>query len=411
MKENGMSQEAMETEELESAGLSRRNFMKTAAVVGASVLAVQSVGRKDAHAEETAKGQAKAASAAAAGGGAKKLSDVLKVAREKMYPRCRVCPECDGVACSGEVPGMGGIDSGKAFRNNLQALASYNLKMRTFHNVKSPDTSMTLFGAKLSMPILSGITGGVTYNMGLGGKVSEEEYAEGIIGGCVLAGTIGFAADGIGDPISVYETRLQTVAKYRGRAVAQIKPRTQAEIIERIRLIEKAGAPFFAMDIDSAGRANRALPGKTVEPKTLKQLKEIVQSTKLPFLIKGVMTPEEALMALEIGAAGIIVSNHGGRVLDHTPGTAQVLPAIADKVKGRMIIIADGGVRYGADVLKMLALGANAVLVGRPLVRGSVGGGAEGVSLMLKKLQDELVVAMTLTGTADVKKVSRNILA
>jgi 4-hydroxymandelate oxidase len=405
-----MSEEYNESAEQECTGVNRRNFMKTAAVFGAGVLAVQAVGRKEAHAAEDAKKDAKAASAAAAGGGAKKLSDVLKVAREKMYPRCRVCPECDGVACSGEVPGMGGIDSGKAFRNNIKALDKYELKMRTFHDVKKPDTTMTLFGAKLSMPILSGITGGVTYNMGLGGKVSEEEYAEGIIGGCAQVGTLGFAADGIGDPLSVYETRLQTVAKYRGHAVAQIKPRTQAEIIERIRLIEKTGAPFFAIDIDSAGRASRALPGKTVEPKTLKQLREIVQSTKLPFLIKGVMTPEEALMALEVGAAGIIVSNHGGRVLDHTPGTAQVLPLIAEKVKGRMIILVDGGVRYGADVLKMLALGADAVLVGRPLVRGSVGGGVEGVALMLKKLNDELQVAMTLTGTADVKKVSRNIL-
>jgi len=410
-----MSIELEGLEELERGTVSRRDFIKTAAVVGASVLAVQGVVRGEAHAEESAKDSAKTAaktaSAVAAGGGAKKLSDVLKVAREKMYPRCRVCPECDGVACSGEVPGMGGIDSGKAFRNNLQALAKYDLKMRTFHDVKTPDTSMTLFGAKLSMPILSGITGGVTYNMGLGGKVGEDEYAEGIIGGCVLAGTMGFAADGIGDPLSVYETRIKTVAKYRGKAVAQIKPRTQAEIIERIRLLEQAGAPFFAIDIDSAGRAARALPGKTVEPKTPKQLREIVKSTKLPFLIKGVMTVEEAQMAYEVGAAGIVVSNHGGRVLDHTPGTAQVLPAIADKVKGKLVILVDGGVRYGADVLKMLALGADAVLVGRPLVRGSVGGGAEGVALMLKKMQDELVVAMTLTGTADVKKVSRKILA
>lgn len=406
-----MSDEMIETLEQEGAGFSRRNFMKTAAVVGASVLAVQAVGRREAQAAEEAKKEAKAASAAAAGGSTKKLSDVLKTCREKMYPRCRVCPECNGVACSGEVPGMGGLDSGKAFRNNLEALAKYDLKMKTFHEVKKPDTTLTLFGAKLSMPILSGITGGVTYNMGLGGKVSEEEYAEGIIGGCASVGTIGFAADGIGDPLSVYETRLQTVAKYRGKAAAQIKPRTQAEIIERIRLIEKAGAPFFAIDIDSAGRANRALPGKTVEPKSLKQLREIAKSTKLPFIIKGIMTPEEALAAVEVGAAGIVVSNHGGRVLDHTPGTAQVLPQIADKVKGRLVIFADGGVRYGADVLKMLALGADAVLVGRPLLRGSVGGGAEGVALTLKKMHEELLVAMILTGTADVKKVSRSIIA
>lgn len=402
---------SIECEEMEGGNVTRRDFIKTAAVVGASVLAVQAVGRGEARAAEEAKTAAKAATATAAGGGTKKVADVLKVAREKMYPRCRVCPECDGVACSGEVPGMGGLDSGRAFRNNLQALAKYDLKMRTFHDVKKPDTSVTIFGAKLSMPILSGITGGVTYNMGLGGKVGEDEYAEGIIGGCVLAGTIGFAADGIGDPLATYETRLKTVAKYKGRAVAQIKPRGQADIIQRIRLIEATGAPFFAIDIDSAGRAARALPGQTVEPKTLEQLREIARSTKLPFVIKGVMTPEEAVAAYKVGAAGIVVSNHGGRVLDHTPGTAEVLPAIADKVKGKMTIFVDGGIRYGADVLKMLALGADAVLVGRPLVRGSVGGGAEGVAAILKKMQDELVVAMTLTGTADVKKVSRDILA
>lgn len=401
---------SIEREEMEEGSVTRRDFIKTAAVVGASVLAVQAVGRGEARAAEEAKTQAKAATATAAGGGTKKVADVLKVAREKMFPRCRVCPECDGVACSGEVPGMGGLDSGRAFRNNIQALAKYDLKMRTFHDVKKPDTSVTIFGTKLSMPILSGITGGVTYNMGLGGKVSEEDYAEGIIGGCVLAGTIGFAADGIGDPLATYETRLKTVAKYRGRAVAQIKPRSQADIIQRIKLIEETGAPFFAIDIDSAGRAARALPGQTVEPKTLDQLREIARSTKLPFVVKGVMTPEEAVAAYKVGAAGIVVSNHGGRVLDHTPGTAQVLPAIADKVKGKLTIFVDGGVRYGADVLKMLALGADAVLVGRPLVRGSVGGGPEGVAAILKKMQDELVVAMTLTGTADVKKVSRDIL-
>ncbi len=392
-----------EQQETISEGVSRRDFIKTAAV-GAGVLAVAGISMRENLAE--------AAEATPAATGAKKLElkEVLKAAREKLYPRCRVCPECDGVACSGEVPGMGGIDSGKAFRNNLSALARYELNMSTFHEVKKPDTSLTLFGVKLAMPILSGITGGVSYNMGLQGKVTEEEYMEGIIAGCIKAGTIGFAADGIGDPLSVYQTRLKTVAKYRGKAAGQIKPRTQAEIIERIRLLEAAGAPFFAIDIDSAGRAARALPGKTVEPKSLKQLREIASSTKLPFIIKGIMTVDEAKKAIDVGAAGIVVSNHGGRVLDHTPGTAQVLPAIADKVKGDIIILADGGVRYGADVLKLLALGADAVLVGRPLLRGSVGGGPDGVALLLKKMQDELIVAMTLTGTADVKKVSRSIL-
>jgi isopentenyl diphosphate isomerase/L-lactate dehydrogenase-like FMN-dependent dehydrogenase len=148
-----------------------------------------------------------------------------------------------------------------------------------------------------------------------------------------------------------------------------------------------------------------------VEPKTVKQLQEIARSTKLPFIIKGVMTLEEAEMARDAGAAGIVVSNHGGRVLDHTPGTADVLPKIASKMKGKIVILADGAVRYGADVLKMLALGADAVLVGRPILRGAVGGGQEGVALMINKMKTELVDSMVMTGTADVKKVSRDIIA
>jgi isopentenyl diphosphate isomerase/L-lactate dehydrogenase-like FMN-dependent dehydrogenase len=117
-------------------------------------------------------------------------------------------------------------------------------------------------------------------------------------------------------------------------------------------------------------------------------------------------------MAAESGAAAIVVSNHGGRVLDHTPGTAEVLAAIADRVKKyKMVILVDGGVRNGYDVLKMLALGAAAVLVGRPVIRGAVGGGQEGVSLVLNKMRKELAEAMVLTGTADVKKVKRSILA
>lgn len=158
-----MSQTQDEQEIRSEGGFSRRDFIKTAAAVGVGVLAVQAVGGvREASAAEEAKKAATVATAAAAGKSALKLDQVLKVAREKMYPRCRVCPECDGVACSGEVPGMGGIDSGAAFRNNLAALEHYKLKMVTFHEVKKPDTSMTLFGIKLSMPIISAVTGGVT---------------------------------------------------------------------------------------------------------------------------------------------------------------------------------------------------------------------------------------------------------
>jgi isopentenyl diphosphate isomerase/L-lactate dehydrogenase-like FMN-dependent dehydrogenase len=148
-----------------------------------------------------------------------------------------------------------------------------------------------------------------------------------------------------------------------------------------------------------------------IEPKTPKQLRELVRATRLPFVVKGVMTVDEARVALDCGAAGIVVSNHGGRCLDHTPGSAEVLPAIAEAMKGKLVVLADGGIRNGADVLKMLALGADAVLVGRPIVRGAHGGGPEGVKLILEKMKSELVEAMTLTGTPRVRGVSRSILA
>ena len=162
--------------------------------------------------------------------------------------------------------------------------------------------------------------------------------------------------------------------------------------------------------MDGAGLVTMAMKGQPVGPKTPAELHEVIAATRLPFIVKGVMTVDEAEAAVAAGAAAIVVSNHGGRVLDFTPGAAEVLPAIAARVKGKAIIFADGGVRSGADVLKLLALGADAVLVGRPMVVAAFGGGREGVALVLNQLKNELLQAMLLTGTADVKQVPANIL-
>ncbi|MCX8023380.1 MAG: alpha-hydroxy-acid oxidizing protein [Syntrophorhabdaceae bacterium] len=394
-------------ENIEERGVSRRDFIKNVSVGAAGAIALATIAKKD-HLE--AAEQVKKVEEAKPKGQPLTMEDILKNAREKLYPRCRVCHECDGVACAGEVPGMGGIGSGQSFKNNYIALKNIQLNMRTLHDVKKVDTSITLWGEKLSFPVLAAPTGGTTYNMGLKGKMTDDEYIEAVLGGCIMAGTIGFAADGIGDPVEVFEIRLKAVKKYNGKAIVTIKPRTQEEIMKRIRMIEQSGAIAFAIDIDSAGRAARALPGQTVEPKTLKQLKEIVNSTKLPFILKGIMTVDEAEMALDSGAAGIVVSNHGGRVLDYTPGVAEVLPKIAEKVKGKTIIFADGTVKYGTDVLKLMALGADAVLSGRHLLRGAVGGGKDGVALMLNRMRTELIDSMVLTGTSDIKKVNRKII-
>ncbi|MCU8063031.1 alpha-hydroxy-acid oxidizing protein [Shewanella sp. SM55] len=353
----------------------------------------------------------------------KNLKDVLSNAR-KIMDTCAACDlagagRCNGKGPCGEsVPGMGGMR--QSFVRNIEAFEGMSLNMRSLHNVTKPKMETELLGVKLAMPVLTGITGGLTYNMGAANKLAfdgevmtEEKYARGIIEGAANAGCLGWAADGIGDPLETFKRRLEVVKEFKGHAVAQIKPRTQQEIFERIDIVQDAGAPFFAIDIDSAGRAARALPGKTVEPKDLKKLKEIVKYAKIPFMAKGVMTVEEALMCAEAGCGAIVVSNHGGRVLSSTPATMHVLPAIVKAVRDRgykMPILVDSGVRDGGDVLKALACGAQAVLVGRPMLRASLGGGVKGVEMMFKRFQNELESSMVLTGTADVNNVDPSIL-
>jgi 4-hydroxymandelate oxidase len=334
------------------------------------------------------------------------LAELREVAKDKLKGYCRVCPVCNGRACAGEVPGMGGAGTGSAFAANLEALARYRLNMRTLHDVKEPDTSFTLWGEKLSMPILAAPMTGVSYNMG--GKISEEGFLQEIVAGALIAGTLGMSGDGA-DP-EMYAGGLKAIADHHGKGIPVAKPRAQAEAINYLKAAEDAGVLAVGMDIDGAGLITMALKGQPVGPKSFDEIKELIASTKLPFLVKGIMTPEEAELAVAAGASAIVVSNHGGRVLDSTPGAAEVLPATADRVKGRVLIFADGGVRSGSDVLKLLALGADLVLVGRPLVIGVMGGGREGVALLLNKMKSELIQAMLLTGVEDVKNVPRAIL-
>lgn len=122
--------------------------------------------------------------------------------------------------------------------------------------------------------------------------------------------------------------------------------------------------------------------------------------TRLPVLLKGVLHPADARQAVSVGAAGLIVSNHGGRTLDTAPATATALPRVVQAVGGAVPVLVDGGIRRGTDVLKAMALGASAVLVGRPAVWGLANAGAAGVAHVLRLLRDELEVAMALTGCA-----------
>lgn len=332
--------------------------------------------------------------------------EVLKKAKENLNGSCRVCPVCNGKACAGEVPGMGGKGTGNAFKINIEALDSYKLNMRVIHSAKNPNTSAELFGKKLDIPVFAAPVSGTTLNMG--GKFTEEQYISWVINGCLDAGIYPMVGDTAVDSFLI--TNLQELKKANGQGIAIIKPWENKNVIEKIKMAEEAGAFAVGMDIDACGLITLALHGKPVMPKTVDEIKEIVKSTKLPFILKGIMTSDEAELAVEAGVDAIVVSNHGGRVLDQTPGVADVLPEIAERVKGKITILADGGVRNGVDILKMIALGADAVLIGRPFVTASFGGEREGVKLYIDSLKQDLKSAMVLTGCNSIKEISDRII-
>lgn len=141
-----------------------------------------------------------------------------------------------------------------------------------------------------------------------------------------------------------------------------------------------------------------------------KDIEWLSSFAKVPVLVKGIINPENADHAVKAGAAGVMVSNHGGRNLDTLPATIEVLPPIAEKVAGRVPLTVDGGIRRGTDVLKALALGANAVLIGRPYLYGLAVAGEAGVAKVVDILRRELAIAMALTGRKNIASIDRSVL-
>lgn len=332
--------------------------------------------------------------------------DYRETAKQRMKGYCRVCPVCDGRACVGEVPGMGGVGTGSAFKANVEALARRRFNMRTVHGVTQPDLAVNVLGMDLSIPVLAAPIGGVSFNMG--GQITEEQYVDSILGGCKAQGTIGCTGDGV--PEFIIGASLAGITALGGHGIPFIKPWEDEEFFEKVGRAKDAGATIMGMDIDAAGLVTLAKMGRPVTPKTPDKLAEIIAKVGMPFILKGVMTPDEARLAADAGVAAIVVSNHGGRVLDFSPGTADVLADIAQAVGDRCCVLVDGGVRTGGDVLKMLALGADAVLVGRPFSIAAVGGLQEGVEALIERLRGELTSTMVLTGTARADAVDPGIL-
>lgn len=332
--------------------------------------------------------------------------DILIKAKEAIGSKCRVCRECNGVACRGEIPGTGGKGSGDAFIRNFKKLDEIKINVDTIYEAGDIDTSIELFGKSFKYPIFAAPIGGL--NLHYSDKLDDYTYAQAIIKGCKAAGTAGFTGDGVKDEF--YELPLKVISEEAGWGIPTIKPWGQEEVLRKLRQAEEAMAMAVAMDIDAAGLPILAAAGKPGGPKSVEQLKEITASTKLPVILKGVMTVKGALKAIEAGAYGIVVSNHGGRVLDQTPATVEVLPEIAAAVKGRLKVFIDGGIRSGIDVLKVLALGADAALIGRPYSVAAYGGGEAGVRLYTEKLGAELRDAMLMTGVKSLSEVDSSII-
>jgi 4-hydroxymandelate oxidase len=143
---------------------------------------------------------------------------------------------------------------------------------------------------------------------------------------------------------------------------------------------------------------------------TWKEIVALRDTTKMPMILKGIMTGDDAAQAVDAGAAAIIVSNHGGRVLDTVPATIEALPEVVARVGGRVPVLVDGGIRRGTDMLKALALGASAVLIGRPYLYGLAVGGADGVAKVINLLRREFEMAMALTGRTSLKAIDASVI-
>ncbi|MGN0965799.1 MAG: alpha-hydroxy-acid oxidizing protein [Dysosmobacter sp.] len=330
--------------------------------------------------------------------------EILATARTCSGPYCKACPVCNGMACKNTVPGPGAKGIGTGFIRNYQKWQELCVNMDTICENKPVDTSFELFGRRFALPVFAAPVGAMTLHYG--DKYDDLTYNDLLVSACAQAGIAAFTGDGTNP--AVVEAAAVALKNNQGLGVPTVKPWDLDTIRHKMDLV-KAADPFaIAMDIDAAGLPFLKGLNPPAGSKTVEELKEIAAMAGKPFILKGIMTVRGAEKALEAGAAGIVVSNHGGRVLDQCPATAEVLPEIADAVGGQMTILVDGGIRTGMDVFKALALGADGVLIGRPFVTMVYGGGAEGVQVYVDKLQAELADTMAMCGAHALSEISRD---
>jgi isopentenyl diphosphate isomerase/L-lactate dehydrogenase-like FMN-dependent dehydrogenase len=322
----------------------------------------------------------------------------------------------------------GGVDDEWTLRRNREAFQWITLRPRMLVGVSRLDLSLDLFGQKIEMPILVSPTGG----QGLSHPEGELAMARGaghlktIM--CVSTNStypidkIAGAATGPlwfqlypGEDRDASRERVERAVAAGCRAVAFTVDTPYDSHRERL-LRHRASGPAPAA-LTARRRQERQLPSqyrlnrRPTAELTWPFVEELNSYAKVPVLVKGILAPEDALLAVKHGAAGVIVSNHGGRYLNAAPATIEVLPGIVDAVAGKIPVLIDGGFRRGTDILKALAIGAKAVMVGRPPLWGLAGYGQPGVVRVLELLQSELALAMGLAGRPNLASIDRTLVS
>lgn len=330
-------------------------------------------------------------------------SEVLAAARECVGPYCKACPVCNGRACANTMPGPGCKFPGNVAARNYEKWQEICVNMDTLcPNFADPDISFEMFGHTFSAPIFAAPLGAL--DMHYGPKYKDQEYNAILMKAAADYGVMAFTGDGV-DP-DIMKSAVRDSAAIGGMSVPTIKPWNKEAVFEKLDVANANGIFAAAMDVDGAGLPFLKKMNPNAGSKTVDEMREITAYAKMPFIIKGIMTPAGAVKAVESGAKAIVVSNHGGRVQGGVPSTAEVLPAIADAVKGKITIIVDGGIRSGVDVFRAIALGADAVLIGRPIIPAIYGGGAEGFKVYMDKIVGELKSTMTMCGAASLKEIT-----
>lgn len=305
----------------------------------------------------------------------------------------------------------GGSDDEVTLRENRAAYARVRLRPRVLVNVSTIDTSTTVLGTPVRMPILVAPTAlhGLAH-----AQEGECETARGASAAGTLM-TVSTSASRDLEDIAATATgplwfqlyiftwkqaedlvRRAEVAGYRAVVLTVDLPRMSNRERDRRHELDLFRGTIMRTAYEVAEKEEQVVPvGDTLTWDVFDWLRE---RTALPLLVKGILTAEDAALAVEHGAAGVIVSNHGGRQLDTVVPSIEALPEVVAAVDGRAEVFVDGGVRRGTDVLKALALGARAVLLGRPILWGLAARGEEGVRHVLALLHGELELAMALAG-------------